>query len=178
MLELTDDGLLSASEIRRTLRADIMAKADIPHYPQRANFVSAWYSRMERANRLSNPFKVAYYVSLSLSSLAAASVPALIAAAGSSDAPAANVMRLLAASLGVFVAVTTSVLGVVQVGNRWRVYHAYGRSLEEAGQSYAYGADSSGYPTFVRAVNNAFRTYDREYLNQVAVQQTSAAPGA
>jgi hypothetical protein len=164
-------------EIRRQLRDDVSAKAGVASSAQRRSFVSAWYSRMERADHLSDRFKMWYYVAYSLTSLAAASVPALITAAGSSDAQAAKVMRFFAAGLGVFVAFATAVLGVVQVGNRWRLYRTYSQSLEAAGWDYMDGdGGESEYRDFVRAVTKAHRTYCREYLTQVAVQQGSAVP--
>jgi Protein of unknown function (DUF4231) len=187
MSEPTNDQVRSDFEIRSHLLDDVTVKARATHFPQRKNFVSAWYGRMQRANQLSGRFKVGYYLSLAVSSLAAASVPTLIGAAGSSDAQSANLMRILAAGLGVFVAVTTSVLGVVQVGNRWRVYRIYGQSLEEAGWDYlasdgdgsgSSDGEDSGYRDFVKAVTNAHRTYCREYLNHVAVRQESVASAA
>ncbi len=107
-------------EIRRGLYQRVAAKAGIATSEDRATFVNAWYARMTRRGQLGDRFKNAYFVLLALSSLAAASVPALIGAAGSSHTTAGNVMRAIAAVLGVLVAITTSVLGVVQVGARRR----------------------------------------------------------
>jgi hypothetical protein len=91
-----------------------VTKAELGTFPDRLNTVSAWHARMLGASRSSDRFKKVYYWLYLVSALAAASVPALIAAAGSSDAPTANVMRFFAAGLGVVVALATSVLGVVQ----------------------------------------------------------------
>lgn len=44
------------------------------------------------------------------------------AASGSASGTTATVLRVLAAVFGVLVAAATSIPGVVQVGNRWRVY--------------------------------------------------------
>jgi uncharacterized protein DUF4231 len=132
---------------------------------------------MEHAEELSDHFKLHYYLWLSLTSLAAATVPVLIAFAGSSDVASASVMRGVAAGLGVFVAATTSVIGVVQLGNRWRVYRTYSQSLEEAGWDYLASRDAkAAFPNFVAAVTTARRSFERGYLSQIAILQQSQAP--
>jgi hypothetical protein len=168
---MTASNELEDREIRHNLLKDVLNKTSAVDGSAQDNFVRAWYSRMQRADRLSDRFKLWYYVSLTLTSLAAASVPVLISAAGSSDVQTAILMRGLAAWLGVFVAVTTSVLGVVQVGSRWRVYRIYGQQLEDAGWDYLANSDKSAYDHFVKVVNTAHRTYDSEYLSQVAALQ-------
>lgn len=166
-------------EIRARLYHDVLAKASLEDFPDRRNTVSAWYGRMMGASRSSDRFKRVYYWLYLVSALAAATVPALIAAAGSSDATSANVMRFFAAGLGVVVAIATSVLGVVQFGNRWRVYRAYGQALEDAGWAYieTLEADAQGaYRDFVTAISKARAAFQREYLAEVAVQAGSPAP--
>lgn len=168
---------LDEDEIHRALYRRVAAKADITTSEDRANFVNAWYGRMTLRGHLGGRFKNAYFGLLALSSLAAASVPALIAAAGSSDTTTANVMRAMAAVLGVLVAVTTSVLGVVQVGARWRLYRTYSQKLEEAGWDYLSSKEDAGtaYDAFVKQVGDARREYDRDYLREVAVTSEHAS---
>src|SRR5260370_38082926 len=91
-------------EIRRHLLDDVATKARASEFPERENFVLAWDGRMKRADKLSDRFKIWYYVVPALTPLAAASIPALLAAAGASDAQAPQIMRFLAARLGVLVA--------------------------------------------------------------------------
>jgi hypothetical protein len=174
---LGEDAVWRDSEIKRRLRHTVALKARARKNSEQWNFVSGWYGRMERAEELSDHFKLHYYLWLSLTSLAAATVPVLIAFAGSSDVASASVMRGVAAGLGVFVAATTSVIGVVQLGNRWRVYRTYSQSLEEAGWDYLASHDAkAAYPNFVAAVTTARRSFEREYLTQVAILQQSQAP--
>jgi Protein of unknown function (DUF4231) len=162
---------LDEDGIRRRLYWRVAAKADIATDEDRATFVNAWYTRMTRRGQLGDRFKNGYFVLLALSSLAAASVPALIGAAGSSHTTAGNAMRAIAAVLGVLVAVTTSVLGVVQVGARWRLYRTYSQKLEEAGWAYLSSKKAAGaaYEDFVKQVDDARLAYDRDYLREVAV---------
>jgi hypothetical protein len=147
--------------------------------PDRQDFVIDWYERLASARRLASRFKVWYYTSVSLTSLAAATIPALVAfttAAGTVSV----VLRIIAAVLGVLVAFATAVTGVVQVGNRWRVYRAYAYSLEDAAWSLlAAPAGDTSWTAFAAAVTAARQVFERSYLSEVAVlaapaQQTSA----
>lgn len=163
-------------KIREQLANDVRSAAGAQDDPECTHVVQAWYRRLVRADQLSNRFKLAYYVSVAATSLAAAAVPALIAAAGSSDVNSARTMRFLAAGLGVVVAVTTAVIGVVQVGNRWRVYRTYALDLEEAAWRYlASGKAESDYRSFVDGVDKARRAYNRDYLQEIATWQHGGA---
>lgn len=178
MTEHADDDVLNDTQIRGRLYRQVADKAQVTQSRERDDFVRAWYSRMIRREQLSDRFKYAYFILLTLNALAAASVPALIAAAGSSQSQAANAMRLIAAALGVLIAVTTSVLGVIQIGTRWRLYRTYSQELEEAGWDYVNSDKATGYGDFVKAVTTARRLYDREYLKDVAnpAPQTPSGP--
>jgi hypothetical protein len=178
MSKSDDPRVLKEKVIRRDLYLRVAAKADVAHSDVRTNFVKTWYSRMAKRGQLGDRYKFAYFFLIVINSLAAASVPALIAAAGSSDRSTANAMRLGAAGLGVFIAVTTSVLGVVRIGARWRLYRSYSQELEEAGWDYLSSKDGdSGYATFVAEVTKARREYDRDYLKEVAdFGPTASAP--
>jgi hypothetical protein len=164
-------------EIWQHLRADIDVKAGTEHAPERKHFVKTWYDRLEKAGSLSDHFKNWYYASLFVTSVVAAAVPTLIAFTGSSGSTTSNVLRILAAVLGVLVAAATSLLGIVQVGNRWRVYRSYAQALEEAGWDYLAGSsDDAGYRQFVDDVARARRVYGREYLKEIAVLQRGSGP--
>jgi hypothetical protein len=68
------------------------------------------------------------------------------------------------------------VLGVVEFGNRWRLYRAYVLALEEAGWDYLASnkkddKDDRAYNDFVAAVGKARRAFGRGYLDQIAVLQ-------
>lgn len=177
MPEGHDDGVLTDEDIWRDLRKNIEVKAKAEQDKDRKDFIAAWHARMVRSNELSDGFKIAYYVTLSLTALIAAAVPTLVAATGSASGTTATVLRVLAAVFGVLVAAATSIIGVVQVGNRWRVYRTYSQSLEEAGWDYLASDKDDGYADFEKAVTNARRLYGREYLNEVAILQTSGSKG-
>ncbi len=106
---------------------------------RREVFVETWYWQMKNAGRLADKFKGWYYISVTLTAVGAATVPTLIAFTGSADAFTAKVLRIVAAVLGVLVTGATTLLGVVEVGNRWRLYRAFGQALEEAGWDYLAG---------------------------------------
>lgn len=180
-LNMGDKGIMREKEIRRRLRDRVSAMADLTGHPERKDFVDTWYGRMERRTQLSNRFKWTYFILLTLNALAAASVPALIAAAGSSHNHAATITRFTAAALGVGIAVTTSVLGVVQVGARWQVYRIYSQAMEDAAWTYVNNsvtATATAYSTFVNAVDAARRNYEREYLKDVVAPDPKSSPGS
>ena len=152
------------------LRAKLVALAGTAD--GRDEFVAWWYSDLVKAGRLSDRFKIWYYASVSFTSLAAATVPALIAFTTTGNATTANVVRIVAAVLGVLIAFATAVTGVVQVGNRWRVYRSYASALEYAGWAYLAGPDGDkAYTDFADAVTKARQAFDRDYMHQVATLQ-------
>jgi hypothetical protein len=155
----------------RRLRDDVYVRAKARDSPDRERVVDDWYSQMVTAGRHSDKFKVWYYTSVTLTTAAAATVPTLVAFTASADVYTARVLRIAAAALGVLVAGSTALLGVVEVGNRWRLYRVYAQSLEEAGRDYLAGKDDKDllYGRFVTDVDQAFRVFGRGYLNQVAV---------
>src|SRR5512135_3764369 len=104
MPEGHDDGVLTDEDIWRDLRKNIDVKAKAEQDEERQAFIAAWHARMVRSNELSDGFKIAYYVTLSLTSLIAAAVPTLVAATGSASGTTATVLRVLAAVFGVLVA--------------------------------------------------------------------------
>ena len=165
----------------KVLRDDMHKKAETENSPEKRDYINIWYSQMVKAGKLSDKFKKWYYISVTLTAVAAAAVPTLIAFTGSSGAFTAKVLRIVAAVLGVLVAGATTLLGVVEVGNRWRLYRAYVQTLEEAARAYLAGTkaddkDGRKYNKFVTDVDQAFKVFGRGYLNQVAVlQQASGA---
>jgi hypothetical protein len=147
------------------LREKVAAKAGA----NRLELVNTWYSRMIDAYDKSSSFEIWYYVLVLVTSLLAAAVPALIAFTTTTDKTTANVLRIVAAAIGVVVAVATAVTGVVQLGNRWRVYRGYAFTLEEAGWTYLAAADNDkGYGVFAKAVADARRIFIRTYLSEIA----------
>lgn len=157
-------------EIWSHLRDDVAARAGTVN--GRQDFVETWYGRLMKAARLSDKFQIWYYISVALTSLAAATVPALIAFTTTTDATTANVLRIVASVLGVLIAFATAVTGVVQVGNRWRVYRTYAYALEDAGWAYLAAPDGDkAYTTFATAVTKARQGFDRDYMHQVATLQ-------
>jgi Protein of unknown function (DUF4231) len=173
-LESDQDSVLSESQLWRRLHDGVVAKAEISAHPDRQVVIDNWYSLMVRKGRLSDRFKLSYYWAIALTSLIATAVPTLIAATGSVGAGAANVIRIVAAVLGVLVAVVTSVIGVVQVGNRWRVTRTLCQDLEEAGWDYLASRQKNAdeaFHDFFAAVNRARRRYGLDYLSEVAVIQ-------
>ena len=135
---------------------------------------------MEKVGELSDSFKNWYYVSVTLTAVATATVPTLIAFTGSTDAFTAKVLRIAAAALGVLVAGVITLLGVVEVGNRWRLYRVYAQTLEEAGRAYLADnkeddKDDRKYNKFVTDVEQAFKEFGRAYLRQVAVLRQAPA---
>ena len=156
----------------------VAAKANIKQRHERVPVVKDWYSLMVRKGALSDRFKLTYYITLAATSLVATAVPTLIAAAGSVDAAAANLIRIVAAVLGVLVAVATSVLGVVQVGNRWRVNRTLSIDLEDAGWQYLASEKNNeeAFSDFFKAVNWARHKYGLDYLSEVAVLREKPQP--
>lgn len=161
---------------------------------KRQNFVASWYGLMVNSGQQSDSFKKWYYILVILTSFFASAVPALIGFTNSSDSGTARVLRIVAAILGVLVAVATSVIGIVQLGNRWRVYRTYSQALADAGWDYLASKkthkddlrhrrffgdkddkDDPGYDRFVADVARARRAFDRDYLHEIAVLQRSPA---
>jgi hypothetical protein len=156
------------------LRDNVHTKAKTEQSPDKRDFVDTWYWLMRKASKHADAFKVWYYASTGLTTLLAATVPVLVAFTGSVNTSTANILRIVAAALGVLVAGATAVLGVVEVGNRWRLYRTYAQALEEAAWDYLTsdrGDDNHKYNKFVADVNQARRAFGRGYLNQVAILQ-------
>jgi hypothetical protein len=153
---------------------NLHVKAKTKDSPLRKDFIDSWYWQMRNAVRLSDDFKNWYYASVTATAAAAATVPTLIAFTGTTDAFISTILRIVAAVLGVFVAGTATLLGVVEVGNRWRLYRFFAQSLEEAGWDYLKDnreddKDDNAYHDFVAAIDNSRKWFGRAYLNQVAV---------
>ena len=154
------------------LREKVEAKAGA----DRQERVRTWYSRMIDAYGKSSKFEIWYYVLVLASSLLAAAVPALIAFTTTTDKTTANVLRIVAAAIGVVVAVATAVTGVVQLGNRWSVYREYGFALEEAAWTYLASADDQkAYDAFAQAVSHARRIFVHDYLSDIALLRSGGS---
>lgn len=166
-----DDGQrpLEDREIWQHLRKDIDDKAQTQGSNQKKNFVKVWCSRMVKAGELSDSFKKWYYISVSLTPVVASAVPTLIGFTGSSSTGVALTLRIFAALLGILVATATSVIAVVRVGNRWRLYRTYAQDLEKAGWDYLASKKTDAYEKFVTDVNKVYDRFDRDYLSEVAV---------
>lgn len=165
----------------RLLKKSVDLKAKTENSPIKKNYVDSWHRQMENAGQASDRFKNWYYVSATLTAVATATVPTLIAFTGSTDAFTAKVLRIVAAALGVLVAGVITLLGVVEVGNRWRLYRGYVQMLEEAGRAYLADnkeddKDDRKYNKFVTDVDQAFKDFGRAYMKQVAVLR-QAPPG-
>jgi hypothetical protein len=70
------------------------------------------------------------------------------------------------------IAFVTAVAGVMQLGNRYRVYRNYSFALEDAGLRYLAAQDSDkAYAAFTQAVTRARQDLQTEYMRGVAVEQ-------
>lgn len=75
-------------------------------------------------------------------------------------------------------AVVTSVVGVVQVGHRWRLYRDYSQALEAEAWEYLNSTEDgpAAYADFATVVCKSYKAFGIDYLKDVAAIPGTGTP--